>query len=241
VSLALEARALTRTFGAATVVDGVDLRLASGEVLGLVGPNGGGKSTVLMLLAGLVRPTSGTVTVDGIPAHDLALNAAGTIGLITAEPGLYPALTVRENLHWFAGLYGRAPAEVDARLPALLAGLDLEPHLDRRAGELSSGQRQKASLVRALLLEPRVLLFDEPTANLDAVAADVIHRAIRARADAGIAVVLCTHDLRAAEAICDRVAVLNRTLREVVSFDGPRAVPDPSRLHRALVAASEGP
>ena len=241
MTVVLEARALTRTFGAVPVVDGVDLRLGSGEVLGLIGPNGGGKSTVLLLLAGLVRPTSGTVTVDGVAAHDLALNAAGTIGLITAEPGLYPALTVRENLHWFAGLYGQGAAEVDGRLPTLLEGLELDAHLDRPAGALSSGQRQKASLVRALLLEPRILLFDEPTANLDALAADVIHRAIRARADSGIAVVLCTHDLRATEAICDRVLVLNRTVRATLAFDGPRSVPAPSRLHAALARAAEDP
>ncbi|MCB9677303.1 MAG: ABC transporter ATP-binding protein [Alphaproteobacteria bacterium] len=220
-------------------MEGVDLHVGSGEVLGLVGPNGGGKSTVLMMLAGLVRPSSGRVTVGGTPAFELALAAAGTVGLITAEPGLYPALTIRENLHWFAGLYGRAPAEVDAALPQLCEGLDLWTHLDRRAGDLSSGQRQKASLVRALLLRPAVLLFDEPTANLDPLSARAIHLAIRERADAGIAVVLCTHDLYAAEHVCDRVAVLNRTLRALETFDGPRSAPEPGRLHALLAAAAE--
>ncbi|MEZ4317527.1 MAG: ABC transporter ATP-binding protein [Myxococcota bacterium] len=219
-------------------MEGVDLSVDPGEVLGLIGPNGGGKSTVLLMLAGLVTPSAGTVTVGGTPAHELALAAAGTVGLITAEPGLYPALTVRENLHWFAGLYGRAPAEVDAALPTLVADLELAPHLDRRASALSSGQRQKASLVRALLLDPAVLLFDEPTANLDPLSAHAIHQAIRQRADAGTTVVLCTHDLHAAEHVCDRVAVMNRTLRSIETFDGVRSAPVPGRLHARLADAT---
>jgi len=235
----LEAHELTCRLGASTVVEGVELVVAPTEVLGLIGPNGGGKSTVLLMLAGLIRPTQGTATYNSRPTHELALSAAGTIGLITAEPGLYPALTIRENLHWFAGLYGHSAGSVDAALPALLEGLDLQPHLDRRAGLLSSGQRQKASLVRALLLGPAVLLFDEPTANLDPLSARAIHLAIRARADAGTAIVLCTHDLYAAEHICDRVAVLDRTLIRTEEFSGPRRVPEPSLLHGRLAEAMQ--
>ena len=121
---------------------------------------------------------------------------------------------------------------------ALAGPLGMADHLDRRVAELSSGQRQKVSLVRALLLEPAVLLFDEPTANLDPVAAAALHAELRALADGGHAVVLCTHDLHAAEPICDRVAVLNRTLRGVHSLPGERGVPARSALHAWFEAAS---
>lgn len=202
-------------------------------MLGLVGPNGGGKSTLLLLLAGLVRPDTGTVELDGQPTHRLALQAAGSVGLVTARPGLYPAMTGRENLAWFAALDGRGLE----RLDVLADELDLTAHLDRRVATLSSGQQQKLSLLRALLLAPKVLLFDEPTANLDPLSAHAIHQAIRTRADAGIAVVLCTHDLHAAEQICDRVAVLNRRLHGVHVLDGVRRAPPVGALH-ALFQAS---
>lgn len=197
-------------------------------MLGLIGPNGGGKSTLLLLLAGLIQPDQGTVLLDGEPTHSLAQRAAASIGLVTARPGLYPSLTGRENLTWFAGLYKRDVAGLDA----LAAHYDLAEHLDRRVGTLSSGQQQKLSLLRALLLHPRVLLFDEPTANLDPLASQRIHQAIRERADAGTPAVLCTHDLHAAEQICDRVLVMNREIRAVHVNTGPRTVPEPGALHR---------
>lgn len=222
----IRAAGLTRRFGtSAPVVDAVDLDLAPGQVLGLLGPNGGGKSTLLLLIAGLIRPTSGEVTVGGRPAHELPLAAAGTVGLITAEPGLYPALTVRENLMWFAGLYGLGAGDAGRRIDALAAQTGLSPHLDRPTGELSSGQKQRASLVRSLLLAPSVLLFDEPTANLDPLGAAGMLEQIRQRADDGIAVVLCTHDLHAAARVCDQVVVLDRTIRARRALTGPREDP----------------
>lgn len=223
------ARAVTRGFGGVPIVEAVDLEVRHGEVLGLIGPNGGGKSTLLLVLAGLVRPDAGSVEVLGRPAHQLAREAAGAVGLITATPGLYPALTVRENLAFFAGLYQRS---AEPEMPGLAARLGLADQLDRRVGELSSGQQQKVSLIRALLLEPTVLLFDEPTANLDPISARALHIELRALADQGRAVVLCTHDLHAAGPICDRVAVLNRTLRAVHDVPGSRGVPERSALHR---------
>lgn len=229
------ARGLTRAYGTEPVVEDVDLDVFPGEVLGLIGPNGGGKSTLLLLLAGLVRPDAGDVRVLGRPAHALAREVAGTVGLITASPGLYPSLTVRENLAFFAGLYGRALDP--ALLGPLTERLDLAGQLDVRAGALSSGQQQKVSLVRALLLEPSVLLFDEPTANLDPLAASVLHRELRRLAASGRAVVLCTHDLHAAEPVCDRVAVLNRTLRGVHLVPGERRAPAPGALHGWFEAA----
>lgn len=229
-------RGLGRAFGRADVLSGVDLEVRPGEVLGLVGPNGGGKSTLLVILAGLVRPTSGTVTVDGIPAHDLAIARTGTVGLITAEPGLYPLLTGQENLAFFGGLFGLSEADIEARAAPLVRELGLDRDLARPVGAWSSGMRQKLSLVRALLLDPKLLLLDEPTANLDAVAAQTIWVAVRRRAEAGIAVVIATHDLLAAERMCDRVAVINRGVADLVTLDGPRGAPEPGRLLALLLA-----
>lgn len=229
-------KGLGRTFGHTEVLRDVDLQVRPGEVLGLIGPNGGGKSTLLVLLAGLVQPTQGTVTVRGVAAGALARTRTGTVGLITAEAGLYPLLTGRENLRFFGSLFGLGRAEVDERAAPLLDELGLANDVDRLVSEWSSGMKQKLSLVRALLLDPAVLLLDEPTANLDAVAAQTIYEAVRRRADAGIAVVIATHDLVAAEVLCDRVAVLDGTVVQVEVLDGPRSAPEPGRLLSLLQA-----
>jgi ABC-type multidrug transport system ATPase subunit len=219
-----------RVFRHSRVLDDVDLDARAGEVLGLVGPNGGGKSTLLLLMAGLVRPTAGRVTVDGLPAHEVAVARRGTVGLITADAGVYPLLTGWENLHFFGGLYGLSKAAASQRARPLLRELELDGAMDRRIGEWSTGMCQKLSLVRARLLDPAVLLLDEPTANLDPVSADAVYRAVRASADAGLAVVLVTHDLVAAEAVCDRVAFVEGGVRHVEVLAGERAAPAAGRL-----------
>lgn len=206
----------TRKFSGFEALRDINLTVASGELLGIIGPNGGGKSTLLMLMAGLLEPTSGTITVCGIPAQKLALESAGKVGLVLAKPGLYPLLTGWENLIYFAALYGLAESDVRKNSTELLARFELAEHMDKRTSGWSTGMQQKLSLVRALLLKPEVLLFDEPAANLDPVAADLMYRELRDRADAGLACVLVTHDLHAAERYCDRVAVIQtRVQREV--------------------------
>jgi len=233
------AQGLTRRFGARTAVEDVDLEVAPGEILGLIGPNGGGKSTLLLLLAGLVRPSAGQVTVISEPAHVVAMQESGAIGLITAEPGLYPLLTGRENLHFFAGLYGEPRHAVDASVEPLAAELGIAAEIDRPASDYSSGTRQKVSLVRALVLRPRLLLLDEPTSHLDPLSTHRIHQAVRARADEGVAVVLVTHDLHAAESICNRVLAVNRRLQGTEVL-GKAQVPALSRLHGLFEAAERG-
>jgi ABC-2 type transport system ATP-binding protein len=218
-----------QAFGAKTVLSGLDLQVEPGEVLGVLGPNGGGKSTLLTLLAGLVRPTAGQVWVGDLPADQVARRHTGLVGLITAEPGLYPALTGWENLEFFGQLCGLSIPEVRERGAALLAKLELgTDDLARRAGEYSSGMRQKVSLTRALLLRPRLLLLDEPTANLDPLASAALHEAVRDAADRGLGVVLVTHDLASAQHVCDRlVFVRQRVLGEV---RGTRAPPPAAEL-----------
>lgn len=209
--------------GGQVVLEEVDLDVHRGEILGLLGPNGGGKSTLLTLLAGLIRPTVGRAWVGDLPADRVARSQTGQVGLITAEPGLYPLLTGWENLEFFGQLCGLAGPEIRARGAAVLAGLDLgAAELDRRVGEYSTGMRQKVSLTRALLLSPRLLLLDEPTANLDPLASAAILRSVRDAADRGLAVVLVTHDLAAAEHVCDRLLfVRQRVLGERPGTLGP--------------------
>lgn len=224
------ARGLSRNYGSRLAVDRVDLDLIRGEVLGLIGPNGAGKSTLLLLLAGLIPPSAGTVTIDGVPAEELAMRGTGTVGLVTANPGLYPLLTGRENLRFFGGLYGRRPKEVDALTDPLLAELEMTADVDHLAATYSSGTAQKVSVVRALMLDPAVLLLDEPTSHLDPPSAWMVHEVIRARANAGMAVVLATHDLNAAEHVCDRVAAMKQRLVRITSLFGPRRAPPPGLL-----------
>jgi len=226
----LVARGAGRVFRDHEVLRDVDVSLRAGEILAIIGPNGGGKSTLLLMMAGLVRPTSGTVEMDGVPTSDVAVESTGSIGLITAVPGLYPALTGNENLAYFGGLYGLDKTEVANRAAPLIEELGLGVALDRPAATYSSGMQQKLSLVRARLLDPKVLLLDEPTANLDPVSADTIYRAIRAEADRGIALALVTHDLHAAEDLCDRVAVVKQTVLCEEVLDGERKPPPTNKL-----------
>lgn len=211
-----------RSFGDRPVLAGIELTVSGGEMVGVVGPNGGGKSTLLFLMAGLLRPTTGRVLVCGLDAWALSLAAAGRVGLVTARPGLYPLLTGRENLHHFGGLFGLSEREVDERAEPLARALELT-RLDERVSRLSTGMQQKLSLVRALLLSPKLLLFDEPTANLDPLAARALYAEVRRRADEGLACVLVTHDLSAAEAVCDRVLLLDGTIKRELRFAERRA------------------
>lgn len=230
-----------RSFGRRVVLAHLDLTVSGGEVLGVVGPNGGGKSTLLLLMAGLLSPTTGSVKVCDIEAKALSLTAAGKVGLVTARPGLYPLLTGRENLRHFGGLFGLTPAQVDEKAAPLVKSLAVESALDERVARASTGMQQKLSLVRALLLSPALLLFDEPTANLDPLASRALHAEVRKRADEGLACALVTHDLTAAEAYCDRVVLVDGFVRRELSFDRTkRRVPESGPLLAAWQEAVGG-
>jgi ABC-2 type transport system ATP-binding protein len=204
-------RHLTRRFGARTVVDDLSFDVARGEIVALLGPNGAGKTTTLRMLAGLIGPTSGSVTIDGVAltrASGSLLRAR--IGFLTESPGLWDRLTVRENLRVYAGLY--AVARPERAIDRLLEMFELIDHADARAAELSKGMRQKAALSRALLHEPAVLVLDEPTSGLDPEIRRSVRGLLAERRAAGCAILVSTHNLDEAERVADRVAVLQRTL-----------------------------
>ncbi len=211
-----------RSFEKKEVLLNINLSIFKGEMVGITGPNGGGKSTLLLLISGLLRPTVGKITILGIEAHALSLTAVGSVGLVTARPGLYPLLTGRENLRYFANLFGISSDQADEKSAPLLNSFALQPYVDKRVSELSTGTQQKLSLIRALMLSPVLLLLDEPTANLDPIASQAFFAEVRKRVNDGLTCLLVTHDLPAAESLCDRVIIVNREIKKEMTFSNTR-------------------
>ena len=165
----IKTRGLTRRFGALTAVDGLDLEIAPGEIFGLVGPDGAGKTTTLRMLCGLLEPTAGSAMVAG---HDVAAEPQAVkdeIGYMAQRFGLYVDLTVEENMAFYADLFGITSAQRAELTPRLLAMTRMEPFRGRQAGRLSGGMKQKLALMCTLLHRPRILFLDEPTNGVDPV------------------------------------------------------------------------
>ncbi len=204
------ARGLTRRFGAQVAVDDVSLEVAPGQVVGLLGPNGAGKTTTLRMLATLLSPSSGAASVGGADVVRDPLGARARLGYLTGDTGLYARLTPREVLAYFGELHGLPRARIRQRTDALVDLLGLGPFADKRCGALSTGQKQRVSIARAVLHDPPVLILDEPTSGLDILAARDILRFFRAEADRGKAVLLSTHIMAEVELICDRATIIHR-------------------------------
>jgi ABC-2 type transport system ATP-binding protein len=211
---AIRARGLTKRFGDRSALEDVTFDVSAGEVFGFLGPNGAGKTTTVRVLSTLVRPNAGTAEVAGIPvSEETGAELRSRIAVMTETPGLYLRLTVFDNLEYFGGLYGIPSQDARDRILAALDAVGIaERHADR-AGALSKGLRQRVSLARALLSDPRVLFLDEPTSGLDPVATREVRELIDGLRDRGVTVFLTTHRLEEAERLCDRIAILNTTLR----------------------------
>lgn len=205
---AVELSGLTKKFGESCVVDSLSLRVEPGEVVGLLGPNGAGKTTTLRMLAGLITPTHGTVKLCGIDVATQPLAARMHLGFLTASTALYDRLTVREILETFGQLHGLARGPLAERIKALTDELTLGSFLDRRCGTLSSGQKQRASIARAVVHDPAVYVLDEPTAALDPLASSAILELVRSARERNKAVLFSTHRMEEAEFLCDRLSFL---------------------------------
>ena len=206
---AITADRLVKRYKAATAVDGISFRLAPGSITGLLGGNGAGKSTTIAMIMGLVTPTSGAVTVLGAEMPRQRYRVLHRMNFESPYVDMPMRLTVRQNLSVFAQLY--AVPDINERIASLAADLDLTEFLDRRTGKLSSGQKTRVSLAKALLNRPEVLLLDEPTASLDPDTADWVRaRLERYRTEHGATVLLASHNMTEVERLCERVIIMKR-------------------------------
>jgi ABC-2 type transport system ATP-binding protein len=211
---ALSVDGLTKRFGDRVAFQDVSFEVGHGEVFGFLGPNGAGKTTTVRTLGTLFAPTAGSATVAGLPlTPENGAEIRRRISIMPESPGLYLRLSVAENLECFADLYD-APDARD-RIDRALGAVHLADRARDPCGALSKGLRQRVALARALLSDPVVLFLDEPTAGLDPVAAHDVHELIDELRQRGVTIFLTTHRLEEAERLCDRVAILNRTLRTI--------------------------
>ena len=206
----IEIHGLTKRYGDFTAVDDLSLTAAAGEIFGFLGPNGAGKTTTIRIVAGLSLPTSGSVQVNGIDVVDEPVRAKAALGYVPDRPYLYEKLTGRELLHFVADLYRKDWGTCEPRAVSLLRYFDLGDWIDARIENLSHGMKQKLVLVSALVHDPSVLVIDEPMVGLDALAQRQVRELFRRLADEGKTLFLTTHTLSVAEAVCDRIAIINR-------------------------------
>ena len=204
---ALQVRGLTKRFDR-VAVDALDLTVRTGEFYALLGPNGAGKTTTLRMVAGLLRPDAGSVSVLGIDALGDPVAAKQITAWVSDEPMIYDKLTPLEYLEFVAGLWGIDPAVSEPSARGLLVSLGLEPHLQQRCEGFSKGMRQKVALAGALVHEPRLIILDEPLTGLDAVSARHVKGLLQQRVAAGCTVIMTTHILEVAERMADRIGVI---------------------------------
>ena len=200
---------LTKIYAGVPAVDDLNLEIPAGEIFGLLGPNGAGKSTTILMLIGLIQPTSGTCSIDGVEVSTHPIEVKKNIGYMPEDVGFYANMTARENLEYSAKLYGMDATARGKRVADLLSLVGLDG-VEKEVGGYSKGMRQRLGLAKALINEPRIVILDEPTANLDPRGVADYRRIVREVADAGATVLVSSHILSEVSRVCTTVGILAR-------------------------------
>jgi len=204
----IELTDLTKRYGRFTAVDRITLMIPRGELYGLLGPNGAGKTTTMRMIAGILRPTSGSIRIAGIDIGANPLEAKRRLGFIPDRPFVYDKLTGAEFLRFVGGLYGQGGPEIERRIDELLELFELTPWKDELTESYSHGMRQKLIISSALVHRPEVIVVDEPMVGLDPKSARLLKDLLRQFVTRGGTVLMSTHTLEIAEAMCDRIAIV---------------------------------
>jgi ABC-2 type transport system ATP-binding protein len=199
---------LTKRYGKFTAVDGIDLQIHRGELFGFLGPNGAGKTTTLRMIAGILRPTSGTVEIAGDNIETNPIAAKSRLGFIPDRPFVYDKLTGAEFLRFVAALYGQDGEAIERRMDELLDVFELAPWKDELVESYSHGMRQKLIISSALLHRPEAIVVDEPMVGLDPKGQKFLKELFRAFVERGGTVLMSTHSLDTAEEMCDRIGII---------------------------------
>lgn len=227
-----------KSFGKVHAVRGVSFAAPDGKITGLLGPNGAGKSTTLRILYTVLNPDRGTAVIDGADVVTDSLLARTKIGALPHGAGLYPHLTARENIAYYARLCGLDKAEIEDRVAEIVGMLDIEDFADRRTKGFSQGQRTKVSLARALVHDPQNIILDEPTNGLDVMATRSLRRLILKLKDDGRCVLFSSHVMQEVAALCDDICIIANGLVAIDdSIEGIRERTGEEDLEEAFVAA----
>ncbi|HMP79700.1 MAG TPA: ATP-binding cassette domain-containing protein [Pirellulaceae bacterium] len=197
-------------------VDKVSFEVQPGETFGLLGPNGAGKTTTMRMILGLLRADHGYAKIDGFRSDQTPDEVKRRVGFVSASAGIYQWLTGREVLTFFGEVYGLSPDQVGRRIELLTEWLDLGTFIEQRCASLSTGQKQRINLARAMVHDPPVMIMDEPTLGLDIVGSQVIFDSIQIFKAEGKSFILCTHQLEQAQRVCDRFGLLFRSRMELM-------------------------
>jgi len=206
----LHCNGLRKAFGDLQAVADVSFEIAPGETYGLLGPNGAGKTTSISMIAGLLAPDAGEITVLGTRMTPRALTAKAAVGLVPQDLAIYPDLTGRENLQFFGRLQGMSSRDVQTRTDEVLEVIGLSDRADDRAGEFSGGMKRRLNIGIGLLHHPKLLILDEPTVGVDPQSRNAILESVESLATEGLAVLYTTHYMEEAERLCDRIAIVDQ-------------------------------
>jgi ABC-2 type transport system ATP-binding protein len=228
---------LTRKYGSFAAVDHMRLDIPDGAIFGLLGPNGAGKSTTVKCIAGLLRPTSGRVLVNGLDVAQKPLEVKALLGYVPESPVLFPTLSGRELLTLVGRMHRMDESALGGRIEELLGAFGLGDKSDHQVHSYSKGMAQKLAIAAALLPNPRLLILDEALTGLDAASAAVLKRLLRGLADAGRTVIFCSHILEVVERLCDEIAVVaHGSLRAQGSVSAIMAGSGASTLEQAFIS-----